>query len=75
MDSAKTDWYSNHRLKVIPQRPAHLEPESDSDSDVECQNVVPSRTVPINADSRRGTSESNKEPASAQREPNIPAQV
>ena len=74
LDSSKTDWYSNHRLKVIPPRPLHLEPESDSESEVECQKVVPRRTVPTNADSRRGTSEPVKESTSIQREPDISTQ-
>ena len=44
LDSSITGWYSNYRLKVIPPRPAHL--ESDSESDVDCQRVVPLYQVP-----------------------------
>ena len=27
----KTDWYSNHQIKLLPQRPKHLEPDSDDE--------------------------------------------
>ena len=52
LDTNKVDWYSNHRLKLIPTRPPHLNPD-DSDSEDEYslprppENIIRRMTQPV----------------------------
>ena len=44
LDTNKTDWYSNQRMKLIPVRPSYLDPD-DSDSDDEYHSPRPPETT------------------------------